>query len=70
MAAKTSVEWVSVLDRLPDDAITVLVHSPTASEPVWLAYFDAEQLLWRWVSGEVVEELVAHWMELPEPPTK
>lgn len=49
----------------PDADMTVIVHAPSESEPVWLGYFDGK----RWRSVEGVPIRVTHWTELPEPPT-
>jgi hypothetical protein len=62
--------WISVLDRLPDDGLAVLVACPLAGEPVWIAYYDSEELFWRWPDGSVVPEMVTHWMDLPELPER
>lgn len=64
------VKWISVLDRLPDDGLAVLVACPLAGEPVWIAYYDSQELFWRWPDGGMVPEMVTHWMELPELPSK
>ena len=62
------VNWISVLDQLPDDSIAVLVAAPLASDPVWIAYYDSKERFWRWPEGGRVPEMVTHWMELPELP--
>lgn len=59
-------QWISVEDRMPDDEAVVLVYDPSQSEPVWLSYFDAEELAWRYVDCGLSRP--THWMELPEPP--
>ncbi len=63
----TFVEWKSVAVEMPDTDTTVLVHSTTANEPVWLGFWDSEHQCWREVSAEIVEN-VTHWAHLPEPP--
>lgn len=68
--AKARDGWIDVTDRLPDDDITVLVHAPEASEPVWPAFYDAEQGGWVWIDGSYVAVEVKAWMEFPAPPTK
>lgn len=62
------MNWSSVLDRLPDDDIDVLVYVPGASESVWIGHYDGEAGVWRWCDGGVIHQTVTHWMELPEGP--
>jgi hypothetical protein len=63
------MQWISVLKRLPDDDIDVLVYVPSFSESVWVGHFDSEAEVWRWADGGVIHLTVTHWMELPEGPT-
>ena len=62
--------WNSA-ETLPDSELTVIIHMPNATEPIWLGYHDGEQ--WFTVEGTAVKDLdgdgpVAHWMEMPDPP--
>ena len=61
--------WVDVRDSLPDAEITVLIHAPNASEPVWLGFHDGE--FWRSVDAVALvgTNKVTHWADLPGPPT-
>lgn len=61
-------KWHSVLRRLPDANQILLVHVPSANEPIWLAYYDDEAEEWVWPTGGTVTGVVTHWMELPEAP--
>lgn len=58
----SAVDWIAVTDRLPDDEMTVLIH--TQDREVWLGYLDGEQ----WVEVGSGRVRVTHWAELPEPP--
>jgi hypothetical protein len=66
------MSWTPVKESLPDADTTVIVHCPTASEPIWLGYFGTVDLLdtprWRDVEGMPIK--VTHWQHLPEPPAK
>ena len=62
------MKWHSVLRRMPDSDTDVLIHCPVSSEPVWLAYFDAERESWIYPNGATCEHTVTHWADLPEPP--
>lgn len=62
-----TIDWIPVQTRLPDDDATVLVHAPTASEPVWLG--------WRsptgWYTVDHVPfdpDEVTHWAPMPAGP--
>jgi hypothetical protein len=59
---KTVQEWISVKDRLPEDASTVLAIDSDGT--ISSAYY-----VGRWHSGgDLDEDAVTHWMPLPEPP--
>lgn len=60
------MQWNSVLDRLPDDGIDVLVH---ASDSVWIGHYDSVAGVWRWCDGGRIHLVVTHWGELPEGPS-
>ena len=62
-----SAGWIAVADALPDDATTVMVHTPVSNEPVWLGYYESEFRHWRFVEGAHARG-VTHWAELPDPP--
>ena len=64
---KSKIQWIPVTDQLPDDGLTVLLHSPEASDPVYPGF--RELGLWRWISGELVFEGVSHWAHFPDPPS-
>ena len=77
-------EWISVKDRLPEEAGTYIVHIRQDKvdyiRDVFAASYSAEQKVW--VIGETAEDslflnaitqshkhiYVSHWMPLPEPP--
>jgi hypothetical protein len=59
--------WIPVTERLPDDEMMVLVA--LTYEDVWAGYRDGD--VWRYVTADIIaEELVTHWMPMPEPPEK
>lgn len=62
-----SAGWVPVADGLPDDAETVLIHSPRSNEPVWLGYWDSAIKQWHYVEGPVARG-VTHWAAMPDAP--
>jgi hypothetical protein len=66
------IEWVSALDELPDEGVTVLLFSQADGEPVWPGYFDeatAHGYVWRSADGMEIEN-VTHWAEMPEGPKR
>ena len=61
------VEWIDASAELPDESMTVLVHVPGASEPVWFGFFCDD--VWYWGdSASRISDAVRHWAELPAPP--
>jgi len=50
---------------MPDDDCTVLLYSPTASEPVWPGYHCADE--WIWANGIPARSMTA-WAHMPEGP--
>lgn len=58
-----AVQWRPVSDP-PDSDLTVLVHCPQESEPVFVGWLDGDA--WRDVHGMRIR--VAHWADLPPPP--
>ena len=70
-------EWISVSERLPKYNTSVLVYRPTMAMPIvadtyygWYGEDDE-----RWYEGWSLygknskgENVITHWMELPEPP--
>jgi len=61
-----TIEWFTCTNKMPEFDETVIVHHPSADEPVWLGYHDGE--IWREVSGDAIN--VSHWAEMPIGPTK
>lgn len=58
-------EWISVDERLPDDAIDVLVFVRNGN----LSYTCiAHALKGRWLSRGILLDKVTHWMGIPDPP--
>lgn len=57
-----TITWHKASDTLPDSDMTVLVHSPSASEPVWLGYWDGRK--WRDTDHMEIGPVVA-WADLP-----
>ena len=67
-------EWISVGDRLPDDALYVLVHGGSAEDLTgsWLAVAVYEAGDWVDSGGNFLschfDGDVTHWMDLPAEP--
>ena len=58
-------EWISVDERLPEDAIDVLVFVRNGN----LSYTCiAHTLKGRWLSRGILLDKVTHWMGIPDPP--
>lgn len=65
-ALREQPRWISVEERLPEEATRVLVHLDGNKPPIGEPRMDTDRVvdgLWvRW------DDLVTHWMPLPEPP--
>lgn len=62
-------EWFAVKDRLPDDDVVVLAHSPDwTGDPVWPAVFEGESGSWRTTEGSFIFAPITHWMHFPPAP--
>lgn len=59
-------EWISVKDRLPDNARTVIICAEIVKGRKWVSfgYFDGDE----WICGSMNDVQVSYWMELPDPP--
>lgn len=64
--------WISVEERLPEHRAFVLMHIPGCElregiylGPTGFEYYDKAEKPWAWKN---VDELVTHWMQLPQPP--
>jgi hypothetical protein len=59
-------EWISVLDKLPEDRTYVIVYSAHWSREPFVAHLHHGL----WVGERILSEPagVTHWMPLPEPP--
>ena len=62
--SKPPNQWTSVVIGLPDDEQAVLIA--LADGDVWTGYMDAGE--WRYISGDLMQSKVTHWMDMPEPP--
>lgn len=63
----STIKWHPASEP-PDDDITVLLHHPSHSEPVWLGYRNDGR--WMNVDGwEIESSDVTHWAHLPVGPT-
>ena len=59
-------KWVSVTERLPDEAVRVLVRLDGNKPPIGEPRMDTDRVVdGRWVRWF---DLVTHWMYLPEAP--
>jgi hypothetical protein len=64
------IEWFRVDEQMPDAGVTVLVHAPEASEPVYYAYWDDQFSEWNYDSGAPMRHTPTHWAEVPKGPTQ
>jgi hypothetical protein len=60
------MEWISVKDKLPENASDVLV---TDGDAQMVAFYGKLKKLWIFHVDFWHHEDVTHWMPLPEPPT-
>jgi hypothetical protein len=58
--------WKSAAEEKPDAELIVLSYVPDTDDSVWLAMWDGEK--WCDPDGFELQDVVTHWMELPEPP--
>lgn len=64
-------EWISVEERLPAELTSVLVYTEATGQGVCMAFLENG----KWTDGDsghgivlMQQELVTHWMPMPEPP--
>lgn len=74
------MNWIKVEDRLPEpynrlvaETDTVILHTVDIDDKEHVIYslgsYNYNMNAWRYDFGdEIVEEIVTHWMPLPEPP--
>lgn len=62
----TTIQWIPVAQKLPDDEITVLIAD--ADSDVNLGFHDGDDG-WRDLDGGRVTVPITHWADLPSPPT-
>lgn len=62
------MKWHSVLRRMPDSEVNVLIHCPASPDPVAVAHFASKFQRWIYQRGSIVDYIVTHWAELPPPP--
>lgn len=64
-------KWISVAERLPEANAFVLMYTRgwmaegIYNEVTGFEYYDKESKPWAW---KKVDEIITHWMPLPEPP--
>ncbi len=58
------MDWKKCSDEMPDDEMTVLLALDDGE--VWTGFKDGDD--WRYVSADLIEATVTHWMDFPEPP--
>lgn len=65
---KAGMKWISIKDRLPDDLVYVLVKcsgfAPSGFEIAYYEPFDGS--FESQANGDIINEYVTHWMELPK----
>jgi len=60
-----TVLWKSGAAEMPDDEITILIH--TKEDGVCTGFHEADN--WYYCDGRMCHFAVIHWAHLPEPPT-
>jgi len=55
-----TITWIQEADK-PDSDVTVLLHDPNASEPVWPGYWGGDQ--WRFIDGMPANPI--EWARMP-----
>jgi len=60
------MQWVSVKERLPKEAVEVLVFDEVIMLGIYWGDIDRHN---EWCIGNRFTTKVTHWMPLPEPPT-
>jgi hypothetical protein len=63
---RNEVKW-NDMRELPDAGMTVLIHVPGDTEPVWFGFWDGRR--WHYIEGLPVRGEVRHWCVVPEPPS-
>ena len=58
--------WIACADEMPDDEISVFVHAPGSSDPVFPAF--REGGCWFDLTGWPVRTPVTDWRQYPDPP--
>lgn len=64
-------EWISIKERLPEELTEVMVFMEATPQGVFMAFLENGKWLDGYSGKGIVlmqQELVTHWMPLPEPP--
>lgn len=64
-------EWISVEERLPEELTEVIVFTEATEQGVCIAFMENGKWLDGYSGRGIVmmqQELVTHWMPMPEPP--
>ena len=73
-AERKKHEWISVKDRLPEDALSKLITVEVNDNAKWVekGFFGVERkwFAYGWTDIEEIKEpyIVTHWMPFPDPP--
>lgn len=59
------MEWISVKEKLPGKAMTVIAYRHRTKQFVFAEYAGD---CWMLHGGIIAKNAVSHWMPLPEPP--
>lgn len=59
-----SITWIPVSQQLPDSDVTMLLYCESATEPVWLGYYDGTG--WHTAEGDKINP--SHYASLPGGP--
>jgi hypothetical protein len=62
------LKWISTLEEMPDEDITVLIRTDNEDDPVWFGYYESDEHGWRFVDGGSVPNTVEYWADMPEGP--
>lgn len=59
------MEWISVKDKLPEDAKKVIAYRPRTNQIVFATYIGT---CWLQNGGIIAKNAISHWIPLPDRP--
>ena len=72
IVTKETIEWIDVLDDMPDDSINLLivVRDENAIDTlVWSGYWDSADNCWRISDGNQIDDVI-YWADMPGGPAQ